>query len=88
MLSAKLGGHDLYRMVFDPFETPEPEPIEGSISDDLADIWLDAVSVCRFSFEYHWGPHHAAHAVRPLFGLLLGENPILSDAPADSSSSH
>lgn len=84
----KLGRHDLYWMVFEPFETTKPDTIFGSISDDLTDIWgdlktgLNAASagsldnaVCdwRFSFETHWGPYHAAHAIRPLFGLFIGE---------------
>jgi uncharacterized protein DUF5063 len=86
-LQAKLGKHDRYWMVFEPFETPQPEAIHGSLADDLADTWRDlkggllaaragkrarAVWDWRFLFEHHWGPHHAAHAFRPLHGLLFG----------------
>jgi hypothetical protein len=33
--------HDLYWEVFEPFAENKPDPIHGSISDDLADIWED-----------------------------------------------
>jgi hypothetical protein len=97
-IKASLGNRDSYWMVFEPFQTAQPESIYGSISDDLAGIWSDlkrgllvartgelADAICewRFSFETHWGPFHAAHAFRPLFGLLFGENAISTDADAD-----
>jgi hypothetical protein len=28
------------------------------------------------SFQTHWGPFHATHAVRALLGLLIGEGAI------------
>lgn len=34
-----LGGEDSYQMVFEPFQ--DHEPITGSLSDDLVDIYLD-----------------------------------------------
>ncbi len=33
--------HDLYWEVFEVFAETKPDPIYGSISDDLADIWRD-----------------------------------------------
>ena len=33
--------HDYYWEVFEPFAENRPNPIYGSISDDLADIWHD-----------------------------------------------
>jgi Domain of unknown function (DUF5063) len=73
-------------MIFDPWKTEEA--IYGSISDDLAGIWRDlkngllvlkkddasnAICEWRFSFFFHWGPHHASHLLRPLFSLAFKE---------------
>ena len=70
--------HDVYWEVFDPYELSEP--VAGSLSDDLLDVyrdvrrglWLwensaiaDAVWEWRFSFESHWGDH-AVDALRAL----------------------
>lgn len=33
--------HDQYWEVYEPFADKKPDPIRGSISDDLADIWRD-----------------------------------------------
>ncbi len=85
LLKAQLGQDDYYNMVFDPYETGA-EPLIGSISDDLADIWRDlstglaalrdrsiedAIEEWRFSFAYHWGLRHATHVLNPLVVLLL-----------------
>jgi hypothetical protein len=93
-----LGNHDYYWMVFEPFQTAQPESIYGSISHDLADIWRDlkvgllaastgklsdAICDSRFSFEVHWGPFHDGHTVRPLFGLLFGEHAISTNVERD-----
>ena len=70
-------GADLYWEVFDPRELSEP--VAGSLSDDLADIYRDlrrglaaaerdiaeAVWNWRFSYETHWGDH-ATDAIRTL----------------------
>ena len=76
---------DYYRMFFDPYEQ-DVEPIYGSLSDDLADIWRDlkggfeayrsgsvegAIGEWRFAFAHHWGSHHATHALKPLLSLML-----------------
>jgi hypothetical protein len=77
--------HDSYKMVFDPWEEAA-EPIYGSVSNDLADIWRDlkrgllalaagslpnAICDWRFSFQHHWGPFHATHVLRPLFSFVF-----------------
>jgi hypothetical protein len=85
-LKRQVGEKDCYTMVFDPWETPAPDLIHGSVSDDLADIWRElkdgfraisrndtsnAICEWRFSFLHHWGPHHATHLLRPLFSLAF-----------------
>ena len=77
-LDRLLGDGDLYWAI-DPSGTGEQQPAAGSLSDDLADIYLDvneglallaaggsevdAVWEWRFSFWSHWGTH-AADAIR------------------------
>jgi len=78
---------DYYWVVFEPLEESKPEPVGGSLSDDLADIWrdlkrgitddqstpvIDAVWHLRFSFETHWG-RHAVGAIAALHALCFGE---------------
>jgi hypothetical protein len=87
-LKRQVGESDSYKMVFDPWKTEDSEAIHGSISDDLADIWGDlkhgmlvlakddasnAICEWRFSFFFHWGPHHATHLLRPLLSLVFKE---------------
>ncbi len=62
---------DVYWEIFEPLEAQPPEPVTGSISNDLADIWREirvglqifdadaraAVWHWRFSMETHWGHH-------------------------------
>lgn len=76
---------DVYWEVFDPMEVQPSEPVAGSISDDLADIWRDvkvglevfnadtnsAVWQWRFSMETHWG-RHVAGAAAALTALCFG----------------
>ena len=38
---AKTLARDYYWEVFEPLEQDQPEPVLGSLSDDLADIWRD-----------------------------------------------
>jgi len=79
---------DGYQKIFDPYETGKPEPLKGSIADDLAGTWQDlrlglmvldagssanAIAEWRFSFEYHRGPNHAIHVLRPLFSLVFAD---------------
>jgi hypothetical protein len=82
----QVGENDSYRKVFDPWKMDEP--LYGSISDDLADIWRDlkqglaaqpnddssnAICEWRLSFLQHWGPNHATPLLRPLFTLAFKE---------------
>ncbi|MES2996744.1 MAG: DUF5063 domain-containing protein [Verrucomicrobiota bacterium] len=76
-----------YARVFDPFVLPPEEPIIGSISDDVADIYDDVVSGLveyeaghtaralwqwAFCFRMHWG-RHATDAIYALH-IWLSEN--------------
>ncbi len=69
---------DFYWEVFDPYE--QSEPVCGSLSDDLLDVYRDlqrglalwdadhkkeAVWEWRFNFDFHWGDH-AIDALRAL----------------------
>lgn len=78
-LGRHLGSYDAYSFVFDPYDL-EAQPVEGRLSDDLADIRRDlleglhlydeghtgdAVWEWRFAFDSHWG-RHAAHALYAL----------------------
>jgi hypothetical protein len=58
-------GRDYYWEIFEPLEQEKPDPILGSLSDDLADIWRD-------SFETHWA-HCAAGAITARHALCFGE---------------
>jgi Domain of unknown function (DUF5063) len=72
------GAHDEYWEVFDPYI--EGEPLIGSLSDDVGDVYADlagglalwtaghrdaAVWEWRFAFDTHWGDH-AVDALRAL----------------------
>lgn len=69
---------DIYWEVFDPYENDEP--VAGSLSDDMLDVYRDlrrglraydagqvgvAVWEWRFHFDQHWGDH-AVDALRAL----------------------
>ena len=71
---------DSYSEVFDPYDREDHEPVVGSLSDDLLDVYRDirgglwswetdatanAIWEWRFSFDTHWGDH-AADALRAL----------------------
>jgi hypothetical protein len=86
-LGTLLGKHDPYRVVFDPIDPEESEPVCGSLSDDLADIYRDlknglisrnspeklaeVIWEWKFSFQNHWG-RHATEALRVIHSLLYG----------------
>ena len=76
-----------YARVFDPFIFPPEEPVVGSITDDIADIYADIVSGLTeheagrtaqavwewsFSLRSHWG-RHATDAIYALH-IWLTEN--------------
>jgi hypothetical protein len=82
-LRALLGPADLYRVVFDPYESEADEPVVSSISQDLAEIYgdlsrglrrwesgdhLEAAYEWRFGFQYHWG-RHLVHVLGALYAL-------------------
>jgi hypothetical protein len=71
-ISEVLGDKNIYSLVFDPFYLDETDPVNGALSDDLVDIYLDlkrglnawqpskandAVWEWVFGFRNHWGKH-------------------------------
>ena len=74
-LRKKFKQFDEYWLVFDPRKPTKTDPTRGSLSDDVADIFLDlqqgfgvlkkydslndAVWQWRFGFYSHWGKHAA-----------------------------
>jgi hypothetical protein len=68
---------DLYWKIFEPLEKEPPEPVAGSITDDLADIWRDvqmglelfgtATRKNKSAAVWHWrfsmDTHWGRHAV-------------------------
>jgi hypothetical protein len=83
-LKAQLGEYDLYWEVFDPVERDDDDPINGVLSDDLADIYRDVsdglgpqgetipahvIWSWRFTYYSHWG-HHALGAARAIHALV------------------
>jgi hypothetical protein len=74
---------DLYWQVFEPFDQEKPEPLCGSISDDLADIWRDlkvglaemdkCTAGCIEDAVWHWRfsfeTHWAYHAAGAIAAL-------------------
>ena len=83
-LAAQIESRDAYREVFDPYEpgdAPDAGEVQGSLADDLADIYRelragvikwergetgDALREWRFGFAHHWG-EHATGALRALW---------------------
>jgi hypothetical protein len=75
---------DYYGEIFDPLTMPPPEPVVGSVADDIADIYREVVTGLRhyragrtdaavwqwtFLFQVHWG-EHAIGAIRALHAWL------------------
>jgi hypothetical protein len=82
-LQSALGAREYYSEMFAPYELQGQDPVIGSLSDDLADIFSDvsrglaawdskdyhgAVWEWRFHFGHHWG-EHATGALRALHAL-------------------
>jgi hypothetical protein len=82
-ISSKVGKHDVYREVYDPYDPPEEREVRGRLSDDLGDIYRDmraglrkwqrgetgeALWEWRFGLESHWG-RHVANALRAINAL-------------------
>lgn len=74
--------HDIYWEVFDPYE--ETDPVAGSLSDDVLDVYLDvrrglaiygdgtnneAVASAVWEWRFHLGVHWGDHAVDALRAL-------------------
>ena len=71
---------DIYWELFDPYEHEDTEPVAGSLTDDVLDVYRDirrgltlwdasqrqnAIWEWRFHFDVHWGDH-AIDALRAL----------------------
>ena len=82
-ISSKIGKHNFYREVYDPYESHSAKEVMGSLSDDLSDIYRDLHSgLCkwrrgesgealwewRFNLEIHWG-RHVVNALRAINAL-------------------
>ena len=78
---------DTYGQIFDPLTVPPEEPVVGSVSDDIADIYRDVMYGLRmyesgqhaaavwewtFGLQSHWG-EHATGSIRTLH-CWLAEN--------------
>jgi hypothetical protein len=85
--------HDKYWEVFEPFAKNRPDPIYGSISDDLADIWRD-VKMGLSTFDsgkpncikdavWHWrfsfGSHWGHHVAGAIWALTALHTAALTD---------
>jgi len=81
LLKDKLGDADLYQMIFNGAR--DNEVIQGSLADDIADIYRDleeglvlkdeaspqnAIWEWRFGFDSHWG-HHAIDALKAIHDI-------------------
>ena len=83
VIRSKVGerlARDMYWEVFEPLEKEMPTAVAGSISDDLADIWLD-VQVGLHSFDagtpasqaaavWHWRFSLESHWARHVAGAV------------------
>lgn len=80
---------DTYSEIYNPTIVPPEEPVVGSLSDDLTDIYRDvaaglrayekgeraaAVWEWRFGLHSHWGAH-ATNAIRALHWWLVENAP-------------
>lgn len=78
-----------YAQVSDPFEDPQPTPVNPHLADDIGDIYRDvagglmlfergkrdeALWEWGFNFQFHWGAH-ATGAIRALHSYLAQEDP-------------
>jgi hypothetical protein len=94
-LQGAFGSREYYSEIFAPYELQGQEPIVGSLSDDLADIFADvsrglaawdakdyhgAVWEWGFHFDHHWG-EHATGALRALHALRANSDYAEPDFP-------
>jgi hypothetical protein len=83
-LTRFLGEKDLYWMVFEQTQLSSNDPVASSLSDDLADIWLDvkrglhtlesspeaALTDVIWSWKFSFEIHWGRHAVSAMATLL------------------
>jgi hypothetical protein len=80
---------DRYSNIFNPTVVPPEEPVNGSVSDDLADIYRDIAtglrayesgkrSAAAWEWSFHLYAHWGAHATSAIHALhwWLAENAI------------
>ena len=74
---------DLYWVVFEPLEKEKPDPVVGSLSDDLADIWRDlkpglaeidsckatSISDAVWQWRFSFESHWGHHAAEAIAAL-------------------
>ena len=79
-LEEKLGSHNTYREIFDPYDDPDEEAIYGSLGRDLAEIYNDLPDVLAaydqtkeenlhetlWSARFQFGYHWSEHATKAL----------------------
>lgn len=79
-IAARMPGRDFYWTVFEPVELDPPNPVVGSLADDIADIWGDLkpglVLIdtggpnCRSAAVWDWrfgfNSHWGRHAVEAI----------------------
>jgi hypothetical protein len=86
---------DYYWEVFEPLEKDPPEPLTGSISDDLTDIWRD-LKVGMTAFErgtppdminafWHWRFSLETHWARHVAGVVSALTAVCFGTFADES---
>jgi hypothetical protein len=86
---------DYYWQVFEPLETEPPQPIVGSLSDDLADIWRELkvgllaieskTHVASADVIWHWRFSFESHWAQHAVGAISGLNALCYGQFADSS---
>jgi hypothetical protein len=93
-LEEKLGARDTYWVIFD--STKQEEPVQGSLANDITDIYLDLKRDLQFkdkgiaradrifqiylSFREHWA-RHAIHALSTIHDLRLNDPEWLGPDP-------
>jgi len=86
---------DYYWDIFEPLEKEKPEPVVGSISDDLADIWRDVkpgiaeIDAGRATSPneavWHWRSSFETHWGRHAAGAVVALHSLCFGQFADAS---
>jgi len=82
-LQYRLKDYDVYTEVFDPYDEEDQNPIHGTLSDDLSDIyrdiknglqeWENVTTTERLDIIWHWKflfEHHWGHHATGVFRAL------------------